>query len=698
MACGGSSSSSRGSSSSGSSPFPPTVSVNPCVAATQAETAEYEPTAEALAYAAAKRQPRVDGDPRWSMLNSLWLHKASGRVAQPLTETSPHSQDVGDVAVLQDPGDVMVAANRFDLQNLNVTFTRSGSSYEVTRTNTGFRSTLGNRITLTDDDTSEFTVPFTFSFYGKNQTQAFLNSDGNITFGESDTASTDRSVSRFLTGPPRVAPFFSDLDPSTGGGQVYLATAADGATITWCNVRAFDATQTVSVQAVLLPDGSVEYHYGSNVSISDAVVGLSPGHTGQFQAVDLSTTGPASSNLAIGERFSAQSEVDLVALAKHFYETHPDNYDQLVVFTNTSVVTGNTFSYESTVANAIQGIGVDIYNSSSDYGSAGRLQSVVVMDRLSKFPDDPTAKVLGENNTLSVIGQEAGHRWLAFLKFKDASGASSKALLGRDMAHWSFFFNSDASVMEGNKIDDLDGGAFKTTDAVKRYSALDQYAMGLLSKSQVPDFFYVESPTNVVPERRRHQRSANRRHVQRHAARPVDRRRGCGDGRAEPDPGDQPEGASAGVYLHAVCRRNRGSDASREGGHHPQGLGQLLRTGDEQAHEGGDLAPVAGASHKLRPSCRSALRDCRPRSTRLYLIQTWNDGGPTPSRRSRNRRLRVRRRTLRDRSVAKFAALRDLHVAAAAPLPADLAANLADGLFIAAHVRLVHNATPDVHL
>jgi hypothetical protein len=325
-----------------------------------------------------------------------------------------------------------------------------------------------------------------------------VNSDGNITFEEADTASTDRSVSRFLTGPPRVAPFFSDLDPSTGSGQVYLATGSDAATITWCNVRAFDATQTVSVQAVLLPDGSVEYHYGSNIGIKDAVVGLSPGHTGQFQAVDLSTT-TASSAVAIGERFSGQSDIDLIALAKHFYQSHPDNFDQLIVFTDTTVVTGNTFSYESTVANAIRGIGVDLYNSSKDYGSAGRLQSMVVMDRLSKFPDDPTQKVLGENSTLSVIGQEVGHRWLAFLKFKNASGATSNALLGRDMAHWSFFFNSDASVMEGNKIDDLGGGAFKTTEAVKRYSALDQYAMGLLSASQVPDFFYVEAPTNVSP-------------------------------------------------------------------------------------------------------------------------------------------------------------------------------------------------------
>jgi hypothetical protein len=499
VACGGSK-----SSSSGSTPPPtptPTPPANPCAALAQAETEEEAATAEAQAYADAKRLPRVDSDPRWSVLNSLWQHAAAGRFALPLAESGTHSQDVGNVAVIQDPGDIIVSANLFDLQNLNLKFTRNGSSYDVTRTNTGFRSTLGDRVTLSDDDTSQFTMPFAFSFYGKEQTQAFLNSDGNITFEQADTASTDRSVSRFLTGPPRVAPFFSDLDPSTGSGRVFLATAADGAAITWCNVRAFDTAQTVSAQAVLLPDGSVEYHYAPNIGIKDAVVGISPGHTGQFQAVDLSTTGPVSSSVAIGERFSGQSDVDLIALAKHFYQTHSDNYDQLMIFTDTSVVSGNTFSYESTVANEIRGIGVDIYNSSADFGSAGRLRSVVMMDTLSKFPDNPAQKFLGENNTLSVMGQEAGHRWLAFMQFKDVNGRNSSALLGRDLAHWSFFFNSEASVMEGNKIDDLGGGAFKTVDAVKRYSALDQYAMGLLSPSQVSDFFYVDSPTNVVPRR-----------------------------------------------------------------------------------------------------------------------------------------------------------------------------------------------------
>ena len=119
------------------------------------------------------------------------------------------------------------------------------------------------------------------------------------------------------------------------------------------------------------------------------------------------------------------------------------------------------------------------------------------MDRLGKYPDNPLAKFLGENDTVSLLGQESGHRWLAFLEFRDRTGTQSDALLGRDLAHWSLFFDSDASVMEGNDIEELGGGSFRTTAAVRRYSALDQYAMGLLPPAQVPSFFYVESPTNM---------------------------------------------------------------------------------------------------------------------------------------------------------------------------------------------------------
>jgi hypothetical protein len=51
--------------------------------------------------------------------------------------------------------------------------------------------------------------------------------------------------------------------------------------------------------------------------------------------------------------------------------------------------------------------------------------------------------------------------------------------------------------MEGNDIEDLGGGSFRTAGAVRGYSRLDQYAMGLIGPSEVPPFFYVADPVNL---------------------------------------------------------------------------------------------------------------------------------------------------------------------------------------------------------
>src|SRR4029450_1753436 len=100
---------------------------------------------------------------------------------------------------------------------------------------------------LRDDSTRQMDVPFAFQFYSAPQRTAFVNSDGNVTFGEGDAASTDRNVARLLTGPPRGAPFLADLDPSTGGG-VFVNAAGDQYTVTWCSVRGFNSSQTTTAQ------------------------------------------------------------------------------------------------------------------------------------------------------------------------------------------------------------------------------------------------------------------------------------------------------------------------------------------------------------------------------------------------------------------------------------------------------------------
>ena len=492
-----------GSSGSSTTPPPATTTTNPCTSAAATEDVVDLSPAEQDAARAAKTNI-LDGSPRWRVLDALWTRREhaarpdrSGNDRRNLSP-SANNADIGEIAVVQDEGDLILPPNSYDLKGLGLRFTRNGAGgYSVTRIAGNFRAAIGTRLTLQDDDSASSSVPFGFSFFGKTQSLAFVNSDGNITFEEADKSSTERNVARLLTGPPRVSPFLADLDPTTGSGRIYLNAASDQFTATWCNVRGFESTRTVTVQATFLPNGNIEMVYGTTVTLGAAIVGLSPGHTGVFSTVNLSDNGPTDGGAAaVGERFAENAQVDLVALTRKFYQSHGDNFDQLVLWADATVIT-DAFAYETTVKNEVRGIGVDTYDLASDFGSAGRLRSLVVMDWLGKYPDNPSQKFLGENNTLSLMGQESGHRWLAFVDFKDRTGARSEALLGRDLAHWSFFLDSDASVMEGNDIEDLGGGSFRTVGAVQKYSLLDQYAMGLVPSTAVPTFFYVESPTNM---------------------------------------------------------------------------------------------------------------------------------------------------------------------------------------------------------
>jgi hypothetical protein len=500
-----------GSSSPPSSNPPPATTTDPCSTAS-VEGEQLEVSAAENAAARALKTNVLDGSPRWRVLDALWTHReqqARGtrrdddERRRGLTRARS-SADIGEIAIVQDEGDLILAPNAYDLRSLGLRFTRNNAGgYNVTRIEGNFRAALGNRLTLTDDDSSSTAVPFGFSFFGRTQTAAFVNSDGNITFEEADKSSTERNVARLLTGPPRVSPFLADLDPTTGNGRIFLNAVADQYTVTWCNVRGFDSQRTVTAQVTLLPTGAVEMIYGATIGVQDAIVGLSPGHTGVFTTVNLSDPGPTDGgSAAVGERFAQNAQVDLVALTRKFYRSHDDNYDQLVLWSDAPVIT-DAFAYETTVKNEIQGLGIDTFDLAADFGSPGQLRSVVVMDWLGKYPNDPAQKFLGENNTVSVLGQEVGHRWLAFLEFRDRTSGTqrSDALLGRDQVHWSFFFDSDASVMEGNDIEDLRGGSFRTVAAVQRYSLLDQYAMGLVPASQVPPFFYVENPTNMSATR-----------------------------------------------------------------------------------------------------------------------------------------------------------------------------------------------------
>jgi hypothetical protein len=302
----------------------------------------------------------------------------------------------------------------------------------------------------------------------------------------------EKGLARFLAGPPRIAAFFADLDPSRGG-HITAQLSADRASFLWAGVPGGGQINHNDFEITLHPGGVLELVYGVLQS-REAVVGVSPGSTLGVTAADLSLARSSGSPGALAERFSETEKLDLVSTSRRFFASHPDVFEQIIIYTTRPLnPVAGTLAFELNTRNDISGIGLETdLNDTAEWGSAGGLASVVYMDSIDQYLDV---------DGFEILGHEVAHRWLARLRFRDATGALSNALLGRAFVHWSFFMNSDASVMEGNQIADRGGGWFETVDITRGYSALDQYVMGMRLPGEVPPIFYVEGPDNFRPNR-----------------------------------------------------------------------------------------------------------------------------------------------------------------------------------------------------
>ncbi|MCB9383853.1 MAG: hypothetical protein H6509_04500 [Bryobacterales bacterium] len=471
-----------------------------------------------LAAAKAPSESSPSGTYRGRVLTERFRHEQAlsrRRAALRAEQVAPTRQDQGDVAILEASDFVIAPFNLFDLQGVTLRFSPSAGGYASAPETVAFdESARANGVTLAldDDDTTRVDLPFAFPYFGAEYSAVWVNSDGNLTFEEGDGLVAARTVARAVAGPPRIAPLFTDLDPSRPAARVRLDSRPDRVFVTWDGVPIYtDAGngRRQIVQIELSADGQIAFHYLS-AAVQDAVAGLFPGRlAGQAEPADFSAgpAGPSSSGLA--ELFQLIPELDINAAAQLFYRTHDDVYDFLVVFNALGLSAGATaFAYEVNVRNEVLGIGdllndEPVFDFGADFGSPKRLASFLNMGPLSNYPSDPTTVIplIGENSTLSVMGQEAGHRWGVYLEYiNPATGLPSTNLLGRDDAHWNFFFNSQASVLEGNQIVDHGEAAsprFETVDAVARYGDLDQYIMGLRAPEDVAPSFVVLNPRNA---------------------------------------------------------------------------------------------------------------------------------------------------------------------------------------------------------
>ncbi|MBL8178872.1 MAG: hypothetical protein JNK48_29635 [Bryobacterales bacterium] len=462
----------------------------------------------------AKVVPVVCGAERGNVREELFLHARSLATRNKLglkTASGPAGRDYGNIAVMYDSAGIVSRRNPFNLSSKGITFTPASefTRYRFTTQDSAFdelAASGGARLDgLDDDDTRRVDLPFAFPFYGQSWSSLWINSDGNVTFGEGDSQPVTKTIGLLSGGPPRIAPIFADLDPSrTQGGVRFYADPAK-AVITWFEVPEFGVTsRTNTIQLRIYPDGRIETAYPS-VSVANGVTGIAPGRaTGSTELVSFFQGSTADFSAAVAERFTSTEALDTVLLAQRFYEQHDDAYDYIAVYNNLGIFARSaSVATELTVRSTWRsGFGDTVVDAGRQYGSANRLQAMLTMGPLSNYSPDPYGPVPLRGSTgdtpLSILAHEVGHLFLALASIRDEANAQARPMLTSDLAHWSAVFNAEASFIEGNRIVDRGESVtprFESVATVERYSPLDQYLMGLRSPQEVPGTFLVRRST-----------------------------------------------------------------------------------------------------------------------------------------------------------------------------------------------------------
>ncbi|CAM2070476.1 hypothetical protein SCOR_34195 [Sulfidibacter corallicola] len=132
------------------------------------------------------------------------------------------------------------------------------------------------------------------------------------------------------------------------------------------------------------------------------------------------------------------------------------------------------------IRNDVAGIGLENFDRTADFHSAGRLQGLIELGALDKFA---TGGLVDALSLRDVLLHELGHRWLAHARFLDGGSPSADLLSGS--GHWSYWLDSDASRMYGHDWARVSDDTWQARGVELRYSDLDLYLMGFLPEDRV---------------------------------------------------------------------------------------------------------------------------------------------------------------------------------------------------------------------
>ena len=191
----------------------------------------------------------------------------------------------------------MLTGPTFDLTNSAMGLSYANGQYTAGVSNSTFVAPTGTNLALGDDTQTTITLPFSMPYPGGTTTTLNVCSNGFVSVGSNGTAYVPDATSH-LSGLPRWAASWRDLNPSQGG-QVVLDSTATEVRVTWNAVRTYGSTQVNTFQYKFRPNGDVIVVWQTMDSTGgDVLVGWSPGGvTVDPGATDISAALPSGINM-----------------------------------------------------------------------------------------------------------------------------------------------------------------------------------------------------------------------------------------------------------------------------------------------------------------------------------------------------------------------------------------------------------------
>ncbi|MBK6690477.1 MAG: hypothetical protein IPG45_38775 [Deltaproteobacteria bacterium] len=189
---------------------------------------------------------------------------------------------------------------------------------------------------------------------------------------------------------------------------------------------------------------------------------------------------------------SDQGYLEAFALARDAWrDVEGDTVKALMVFTTFDE--GGTALFYTPLANDVSGLGIGRATELFDDTPDSPLDGVIWMGPFAEL------EAAGPAYFEEAFVHELAHRWLAYAELEQ-DFLPRDTLRGRQSSHWSFFFDTDRSPMEGNRWEvDGDRRTARATAAPPRFSALDLYFMGVAGSDEVEPRALVTAHGDVSP-------------------------------------------------------------------------------------------------------------------------------------------------------------------------------------------------------